>query len=33
MRFEIGKVYRHARGQLMKIVGTVDTTLYGNTLV
>ncbi len=33
MRFEIGKVYQHTSGQMMKIVGEVETTTHGKTLV
>ena len=33
MIFEVGKCYQHTNGEQMKICGTVDTTLYGNTLV
>lgn len=34
MKFEIGKVYRHAGlGGLMKIVGELETTMYGKCLV
>ena len=33
MRFEIGKVYTHSAGEMVMIVGEVETTLYGKTLV
>lgn len=32
-RFEIGKVFRHPSGKLIKIVGQVKTVAYGTTLV
>lgn len=31
--FEIGKYYKHATGKVMNIVGLVNTTAYGETLV
>ena len=33
MKFEIGKVYKHSSGQIMAIVGKVNTTGYGECLV
>lgn len=32
-RFEVGKVYEHRAGKLMRIVGEVETEGYGKTLV
>ena len=31
--FELGKCYKHSSGIEMKIVGIVDSTLYGNTFI
>jgi len=33
MTFEIGKCYRHSTGIYMSIVGEVETTMWGTTLV
>ena len=33
MKFEIGKVYRHKTGRVMKIVGVVQSTTRGLTLI
>jgi hypothetical protein len=33
MKFELGKCYRHTTGEEMKIVGEMESTLYGNCLV
>lgn len=33
MKFEVGKYYRHTSGEEMAIVGMVNTTMYGTTLV
>jgi len=33
MKFQIGKFYRHTTGKEFSIVGTVRTTMFGDTLV
>lgn len=33
MKFEVGKVYRHASGDLIHIIGGLRTTLHGGCLV
>lgn len=33
MSFEIGKCYRHTTGHEIKIVGLLNTTMYGVTLM
>lgn len=33
MRFEIGKFYKHTSGKKISIVGCVETTMYGKTLI
>lgn len=33
MRFEIGKYYKHTSGQIISIIGCVESTMYGKTLV
>ena len=33
MKFEVGKVYKHTSGQIMHIIGGLQTTLYGGSLV
>lgn len=33
MRFEQGKYYEHSSGEKIAIVGCVETTMYGKTLV
>ncbi len=33
MIFEIGKFYRHTTGIFMAIVGEVNTTMWGSTLI
>lgn len=33
MRFEPGKYYRHAAGQMIATLGYMETTMWGKTLV
>jgi len=33
MRFEIGKVYRHTTGHIIKIIGAVQSTMYGGLVL
>lgn len=33
MVFEIGKKYRHTTGTEISVVGRLQTTMYGNTLI
>lgn len=33
MIFEIGKFYKHTSGKKISIVGCVETTMYGKTLI
>lgn len=33
MKFEVGKVYKHNSGAMMKIVGRANTTSYGECFV
>ena len=33
MKFEIGKTYKHNSGKIMKIIGEVTTTFYGDALI
>lgn len=33
MKFEVGKVYRHSSGGLMRIIGGLQTTMYGGCLI
>ena len=33
MRFEPGKYYRHTSGQIIAILGFMDTAMWGKTLV
>lgn len=33
MKFEVGKYYKHASGNIMHVIGGLQTTLYGGCLV
>ena len=33
MKFEIGKYYRHNNGNMMNVIGGLQTTMYGGCLV
>ena len=33
MKFEIGKTYKHNTGKIMKIIGELPTTFYGDALI
>jgi len=33
MIFEIGKFYRHSTGKQIAVLGELETTLYGKTLI
>ena len=33
MRFEIGKYYKHTTGEMLHILGLLDTTIYGNNVL
>lgn len=33
MTFQIGKTYKHTTGKVMKIIGELDTTIYGKALI
>jgi hypothetical protein len=33
MKFEIGKKYRHTTGTEISVIGRLQTTMYGNSLI
>ena len=33
MKFEIGKFYRHTTGKDLAIIGELETTMFGKTLI
>lgn len=33
MKFEVGKYYRHTTGQKLHVLGELETTMWGKTLI